>query len=238
MSKRKCIGARNLVTGADFAVSRRFLRRTRCRRAAAGNRQLPEELMTSRPWVVALLMTSLTGCGYNQIQALDERAEEAKSNIGVELQARNQLIPNLVATVEGAAEFERGTFTDVAEARSGLTQAERAVSQAVESGDVGEIAAADQAMTRQIGTFINLAVEAYPQLSATQNFHGLQDQLAESENRIAVARRDYNQATAEYNTYIRQFPATITARVTGATRKEPYEAPAGSEAAPKVEFGK
>lgn len=195
--------------------------------------------MTSRPWVVALLMTtSLTGCGYNQIQALDERAEEAKSNIGVELQARNQLIPNLVATVEGAAEFERGTFTDVAEARSGLSEAESAVAQAVEGGDVAEIAAADQAMTRQIGTFINLAVEAYPQLSATQNFQALQDQLAESENRIAVARRDYNQTAAEYNTYIRQFPAVVTAKVTGAARKELYEAPAGSEEAPKVEFNK
>ena len=180
----------------------------------------------------------LSGCGYNQIQQLDERAEQAKSNIGVELTARNQLIPNLVATVEGAAEFERGTFTDVAQARSGLREAEQAVSKAVESGDVGQIATADAAMTRQIGTFINVAVESYPQLRATQNFQQLQDQLAESENRIAVARRDYNEAAREYNTYIRQFPAALTARVTGAERKEPYEAPAGSEAAPKVEFGK
>ena len=81
-------------------------------------------------------------------------------------------------------------------------------------------------------------MESYPQLTATQNFRALQDQLAESENRIAVARRDYNQAAREYNTYIRQFPAAITARVSGAERKEPYQEPAGSEAAPKVEFGK
>ena len=195
--------------------------------------------MRSRPWLAALLVSvSLSGCGYNRIQSLDEAAEEAKSNIGVELTARNQLIPNLVATVEGSAEFERGTFTDVARARSGLQEAQQAVAGAVESGDVGQIAAADQALTRQIGTFINVAVESYPQLSATQNFRALQDQLAESENRIAVARRDYNETAREYNTYIRQFPAAITARVTGAERKEPYEAPAGSEAAPKVEFGK
>jgi LemA protein len=195
--------------------------------------------MRSRSWLAALLVSvSLSGCGYNQIQSLDERAEEAKSNIGVELTARNQLIPNLVATVEGAAEFERGTFTDVAQARSGLQEAQQAVAGAVESGDVAQLAAADQALTRQIGTFINVAVESYPQLSATQNFRALQDQLAESENRIAVARRDYNEAAREYNTYIRRFPAAITARVTGADRKEPYEAPAGSEAAPKVDFGK
>ena len=194
--------------------------------------------MRSRLWMVALLFAGVSGCGYNQIQALDERAEEAKSNIGVELQARNQLIPNLVATVEGAAEFERGTFTEVAQARAGLREAEQAVSRAVEEGDVAEIAAADQALTRQIGTFINVAVESYPQLRATQNFQALQDQLAESENRIAVARRDYNEAAREYNTYIRQFPQALTARATGAERKEPYEAPAGAEEAPKVEFGK
>ena len=192
-------------------------------------------------WRTTMLMlltaVSLSGCGYNRIQALDERAEEAKSNIGVELQARNQLIPNLVATVEGAAEFERGTFTDVAQARAGLQEAEQAVGRAVEGGDVETIAAADEALTRQIGTFINVAVEAYPQLSATQNFQALQDQLAESENRIAVARRDYNQTVQEYNTYIRQFPAAITARVTGAQRRESYEAPAGAEQAPTVEFG-
>jgi LemA protein len=184
------------------------------------------------------LTMSLSGCGYNQIQSLDERAEEARSNIGVELQARNQLIPNLVATVEGAAEFERGTFMGVAQARSGLSEAEQAVSRAVQTGDVEEMAAADAALTRQIGTFINVAVEAYPQLRATQNFQALQDQLAESENRIAVARRDYNETVRAYNTYVRQFPQAITARATGAERKEPYEAPAGAEQTPTVQFGR
>jgi LemA protein len=106
----------------------------------------------------------------------------------------------------------------------------------VQSGDVGALQQADAAQARSIGTFINVAVEAYPQLRAQQNFQGLQDQLAESENKIAVARRDYNEAVRQYNTYIRQFPAAITARVTGAERKEPYQAPAGSEAPPKVQF--
>lgn len=186
--------------------------------------------------LVAAMLLPLGGCGYNRIQALDERTSELKSNIGVELTNRNQLIPNLVATVQGAAQFERGTFTDVAKARSGLQEAQQAVSKAVQSGNVDQMSQADAALTRQIGTFLNVAVEAYPQLRATQNFTMLQDQLAESENRISVARRDYNQAVREYNTYIRQFPQAVTARATGAERKEPYQEPAGSEQPPKVEF--
>lgn len=195
--------------------------------------------------VLALVLgLSLTGCGYNRIQELDERAEQARSNIGVQLTARNQLIPNLVATVKGAAEFERGTFTEVARARAGqLAAAEQQLNQtrtqtqsAVESGDVQQLQAADAAAARSIGTYLNIAVEAYPQLRATQNFTGLQDQLAESENKIARARTDYNESVRDYNTYIRQFPAVITARVTGAERKQPYQAPAGSEQAPTVDF--
>lgn len=187
---------------------------------------------------LALLLLPLAGCGYNRIQALDERVEELRSNIEVELTNRAQLIPNLVATVEGAAEFERGTFTEVAQARAGLQQAEQQVENAVRQGGVDDLAAAEASLNRQIGTFINVAVEAYPQLRATESFRALQDQLTESENRIAVARRDYNQAVREHNTYIRQFPQAITARVTGAERKEPYDAPAGVETPPVVDFGR
>lgn len=179
----------------------------------------------------------LTGCGYNRIQSLDERTEELKSNIEVEMTNRNQLIPNLVATVEGAADFERGTFTDVARARAGLTAAQEQVSAAVESGDAEALAAADAALTSQLRGFLNVSVEAYPQLRATESFMALQDQLAESENRISVARRDYNAAVREYNTYVRQFPQAITARIIGAERKEPFEAPAGVETPPVVDFG-
>lgn len=194
---------------------------------------------------VLSLALSLGGCGYNRIQALDERAEQARANIGVALQNRNQLIPNLVATVKGAAEFERGTYTDVARARAGqlpaaeqqLSQAQRQLDQAVSSRNVNQMEQADAAVTRQIGTYLNIAVEAYPQLRATQNFTALQDQLAESENKIARARQDYNEAVQQYNTYIRSFPQTITARISGADRKEPYQAPAGAETAPTVDFG-
>ena len=195
--------------------------------------------------VLAVVGLSLGGCGYNRIQELDEAAEQAKSNIGVQLTARNQLIPNLVATVKGAAEFERGTQTDIARARAGqltaaeqqLTQARQQSQAAVQSGDVAQLQQADAATARSIGTYLNIAVEAYPQLRATQNFTGLQDQLSESENKIAQARTDYNEAVRVYNSYIRQFPQAMTARVTGAERKQPYQAPAGSETAPTVDFG-
>ena len=187
--------------------------------------------------LLALALT-FSGCGYNRIQQLDERAEQQKANIGVQLTARNQLIPNMVATVQGAAEFERGTFTEVARARAGLEQAGQQVEQAVRAGDVDQMSEADAAVAGQMRNFINIAVEAYPQLRATENFRALQDQLAESENRIAVARQDYNEAVRDYNSYIRQFPQAITARVTGAERKEPYQAPAGSEQAPTVDFSR
>ena len=194
--------------------------------------------MRLRTIMLALLLSApLTGCGYNRIQTLDERTEELKSNIGVELQARNQLIPNLVATVQGAAEFERGTFTEVARARSGLQQAQQQVSQAVQSGDVGQMSQADAALSGQLRTFLNISVESYPQLRATQNFTALQDQLAESENKIALARRDYNEAVRVYNSYIRQFPQALTARVSGAARKEPYQPPANADQTPTVDFG-
>ena len=195
--------------------------------------------------IALTLALSLGGCGYNRIQELDERAEQARSNIGVALQNRNQLIPNLVATVKGAAEFERGTYTDVARARAGqlpaaeaqLTQARQQMDQAVRANNVGQMQAADAAVTRQIGTYLNIAVEAYPELRATQNFAALQDQLAESENKISRARQDYNEAVQQYNTYIRSFPQAITAKVSGAQRKEPYQPPAGSDQAPTVDFG-
>jgi LemA protein len=194
--------------------------------------------MRARLLLVPAAIMLLGGCGYNRIQALDERTEELKSNIGVELTNRNQLIPNIVATVQGAADFERGTFTDVARARSGMEQAQQEVSEAVQRGDVERMSAADAELTRQIGTYLNIAVERYPELRATQNFAMLQDQLAESENRISVARRDYNESVREYNTYVRQFPQAMTARIIGAGRKEPFQPPAGVEQPPVVEFGR
>jgi LemA protein len=194
----------------------------------------------TRPLLLLLaLALPLSGCGYNQIQALDENVEGRRADIEAELLRRNDLIPNLVATVDEAARFEQETFTQVAEARAGVTRAREEMARAV-AGDVpaDELARASSAVTENLRLFLNVSVEAYPQLTANRSFMALQDELTETENRIAVARRDYNESVQGYNTYIRQFPQAITARVIGAGRRAPFEAPAGVETPPRVEFGR
>jgi LemA protein len=194
--------------------------------------------MKARRWALALAVLTLSGCGYNRIQALDEQTNQQKANISTELMRRNDLIPNLVATVDEVAKFERGTFTDVAKARSGLDAARQQMATAVKgNAPTADISKANAAVTDNLRQFLNISVEAYPQLKANQNFMALQDELTETENRIAVARRDYNESVQQYNTYIRTFPQAMTAKVIGAHRKEPFEAPASAEAAPKVQFG-
>lgn len=196
-----------------------------------------ETMRTLRTVLALTLLLPLGGCGYNRIQELEERVDQTQADIESELVRRNDLIPNIVATVDEAAEFEQETFTRVAEARAGLTQSRDQLASAVQ-GDAppGELSRAAAAVGENLRLFLNVAVEAYPQLSATQNFQRLQDELAETENRINVARRDYNESVATYNTYIRQFPQTITARVIGAERRDPFEAPASAREAPQVQF--
>ncbi|MGQ0815558.1 MAG: LemA family protein [Gemmatimonadota bacterium] len=195
--------------------------------------------MMARRLVMLLAVLTLSGCGYNRIQELDEQTNQQKSNIETELMRRNDLIPNLVATVEEAASHERGTFTEVARARSGLTQSRESLANAVQ-GNAGtdEVARANAAVTDNLRLFLNVAVEAYPQLQANQNFRALQDELTETENRISVARRDFNESVTAYNTYIRRFPTSLTAKVIGADRKEQFQAPASAQQAPRVEFGR
>ncbi|MEO5511134.1 MAG: LemA family protein [Longimicrobiales bacterium] len=178
----------------------------------------------------------LSGCGYNKIQELDEQTSQMSGNIQTELQRRNDLIPNLVATVDQAAKFESTTQTRVAEARSGLTASREQMTKALAGANPDELAAANQAVSTNLRSFLNVSIEAYPDLKSNQNFIRLQDELTETENRISVSRRDYNTAVNSYNTYIRKFPAAITAKVTGAKAKKPFAADPGASAAPKVEF--
>jgi LemA protein len=190
-----------------------------------------------RRWLGLPLVALLAGCGYNQIQTLDERVNQQRANISTELQRRNDLIPNLVATVDQAAKFERETQTRIAEARSGLTQSSAQLNNALQSNaSTEELSQASAAVGENLRNFINISVEAYPELKSNANFIRLQDELTETENRLAVSRRDYNESVASYNTYIRRFPQVVTARVIGAERKEPFEVPAGAAEAPRVEF--
>ncbi|HEY8175109.1 MAG TPA: LemA family protein [Gemmatimonadaceae bacterium] len=183
-----------------------------------------------RRWLVVALAVLTTGCGYNRIQKLDETAQAYQSQIEVQLQRRADLIPNLVQTVKGYAQHEEQVFTQVAQARSGLLGA-------VKSGDPEQMANANAQLTSVLGRLFAVA-EAYPNLKADQSFIRLQDELTGTENRIAVARSDYNAAVNEYNAYIRQFPAVITAKITGAKPRKYFTAAAGTTEAPKVDFSK
>ena len=175
------------------------------------------------------LLLGVAGCGYNQIQKLDEGAVVAQKQISVQLQRRADLVPNLVNTVKGYAQHEEAVFTQVAQARAGLAGA-------IQTNDPQQMATANASLTGALGRLIAIA-EAYPQLKADQGFLRLQDELAGTENRIATSRNDYNQAVQTYKTYIRTFPQAITAKVTGAKARTYFEAAPGSEVAPTVDFG-
>src|SRR5882762_3166668 len=181
-------------------------------------------------WLSPLIL-ALAGCGYNQIQRLDENAQQAKQQISVQLQRRADLVPNLVNTVKGYAQHEEAVFTQVAQARAGLAGA-------IQTGDPGQMATANNQLTGALGRLLAIS-EAYPQLKADQAFLRLQDELTGTENRIAVARSDYNRTVQEYNTYIRRFPAVITAKVTGAKPRAYFEVTTpGAREVPTVDFSK
>jgi LemA protein len=180
--------------------------------------------------LVLLVPLVISGCGYNRIQTLDEQAAQAKQQIEVQLQRRADLVPNLVNTVKGYAAHEEAVFTQVANARAGLAGA-------IRSGDPAQQATADAQLTGALGRLLAIS-EAYPQLKADQTFLRLQDELSGTENRIAVSRSDYNAAVNAYNAYIRAFPQKVTAVVTGAKPRVYYDAPAGSDVAPTVDFSK
>lgn len=170
-----------------------------------------------------------TGCGYNTMQRLDEQVNQAKGDIQAQLQRRADLIPNLVNTVKGFAEQEKEIFTEVANARSRLAGA-------VQTGDVSEMAQANAALSAPLGRLLAIS-EAYPELKSDQNFLRLQDELTGTENRISVARQDYNAAVSEFNAYIRQFPQNLTAKVFGLSEpREYFEAEPGATDVPKVQF--
>ncbi len=179
--------------------------------------------------VFALGVLLLTGCGYNRIQSLDEQANAYKSQIEVQLQRRADLVPNLVETVRGYAKHEENVFTEVTEARAKLGGA-------IQTGDLQQMAGANQTLTGALGRLIAVS-EAYPQLKANENFKMLQDQLEGTENRIATARTDYNAAVQTYNAYIRQFPQVLTAKAIGKGTREYFEVTgAEKREAPQVKF--
>jgi LemA protein len=177
-----------------------------------------------------MLALLLAGCGYNRIQTLDEQVNGFESQIKVQLQRRADLVPNLVETVKGYAQQEQTIFLGVAEARSHLGSA-------IQSGDLAQMATANQGLTGALSRLIAVS-ENYPQLKSNENFKALQDQLEGTENRISTARNDYNTSVQGYNTYIRQFPVVITAKVLGKKPRMYFDLTTASAAdAPHVNFG-
>ena len=184
--------------------------------------------MNARTWMVAALALTAS-CGYNTIQTYDEQVNAAEAQIKVQLQRRADLIPNLVATVKGYAKHEQTVFADVADARAKLAGA-------VQTGDLQQMATANANLTAPLGRLLAIA-EAYPQLKSNENFRALQDQLEGTENRIAVARQDYNDAVNRYNAYIRRIPQVFTAKVIGKGPRTYFDLQSpGAAEAPKVNF--
>jgi LemA protein len=182
--------------------------------------------------IVALivLLALMVGGGYithrNQMVALNEQVKSNWSEVDVNLQRRADLIPNLVETVKGYAAQEQTVFNDIAKARASLLGAQT---------PEGKMAANNQ-LDGALGRLL-LIVENYPQLKSNENFLRLQDELAGTENRIAVARKRYNDSLQGYNTYIGQFPNNIYARWAGFQRNNAYfQASEASREAPKVAF--
>lgn len=177
--------------------------------------------------VAAVILTS--GCGYNTIQTMDEQVNQAQGQVQTQLQRRADLIPNLVETVRGVAKQETTVYSSIANARARL-------SGAVQSGNVGQMAEANNQLSQGLGRLLAI-VENYPELRSSESFQQLQAQLEGTENRIAVARQDYNTAVGEFNGYIRRFPYNLTARMFGMGKpREYFEAAGEARDAPRVQF--
>ena len=175
--------------------------------------------------LVLLAALPLTGCSYNRFVGQEEAIKAQWAQVENQLQRRNDLIPNLVETVKGYAQHEEGVFKEIAEARSRLLAAK---------SPEESIQAANQ-QTGALGRLLAIA-ESYPQLRANEQFNRLMDELAGTENRIAVERMRYNEKVQEYDTSRRQFPANLTAKLFGFKEYPFFQAPAEAKQVPKVNF--
>ena len=183
-----------------------------------------------------LAALSLAGCGLNSVPTAEENVNAKWGHVQSEYQRRADLVPNLVETVKGYAQQEREVLTEVTNARARASSVQIS---AEDLDDPAKVRAFNDAQTQLGGSLGRLLAtfEAYPDLKSNQNFLTLQSQIEGTENSILVARRDYNEAVQSYNTTIRTFPDAIGAKIFyGAKPKVPFEAAAGAQEAPKVDF--
>lgn len=181
--------------------------------------------------VVLVLIVGLIGGAigiYNRLQLLDETVNSQWAQVENQLQRRSDLIPNLVATVKGYAAHEKSIFVGVADARANLAGA-------VKKGDIKGISKANADFNSSLSRLLAIA-ENYPQLKADRNFMALQDEIAGTENRIAVARKDYNESVKQINGIVRTFPTSIIAGFANIKSREYFEVEPAKTEVPKVSF--
>lgn len=186
-------------------------------------------------FIAIVAMFSLTSCStYNNMVTMEEGVRSAWSNVETQYQRRSDLIPNLVSTVKGYAAHEQSTLSAVVDARAKATSVTLSPEE-LTAENMAQYQQAQSAVTSALGRLIAIS-ENYPDLKANQNFLELQAQLEGTENRITVARKEFNDATQAYNVAVRRFPANIVAMIFGFDQKPYFEAEAGTSTAPKVEF--
>ncbi len=181
-----------------------------------------------------MVAMSFSSCGYNSIVQLDEDTKAKWGAVQSQYQRRADLIPNLVATVKGVANFEKSTLVEVTEARAKATSIQVDPNKLTPE-NVQQFQQAQGQLSTALGRLL-VASEAYPTLRANDNFTALQGQLEGTENRISVARLDFNNAVQAYNSKIRTFPNNLTSKMFGFSPKGYFEADAAAKNAPKVEF--
>lgn len=187
---------------------------------------------------VLIVLIGIAACAssYNRLVALSQNADSKWAQVESVYQRRADLIPNLVATVSGAANFEKSTLVEVTQARASVGKVQ--INATTAPSNAAQLAQFDQAQGQLSSALSRLmvVVERYPDLTATENFRDLQAQLEGTENRIAVARMDFNQAVQDYDTAINSFPAVLYAGAMHFQEKPYFSAAPGAETAPKVQF--
>ncbi|WP_153731854.1 LemA family protein [Sporosarcina obsidiansis] len=182
------------------------------------------------PLVVVIILVVLAAVmivpSYNKLVNLDEDVDQAYAQVETQLQRRMDVIPNLVSTVKGYASHEKEVLENIANARSKMAGAQGPEEQA----------AADSELSSALSRLL-VVVENYPDLKANQNFQQLMDELAGTENRIAVARKDYNDVVSVYNRKVKRFPGKMIASIFGFDEKEYFKADEGAKQPPTVDFG-
>lgn len=186
--------------------------------------------------VLAVLVgtMSLSSCSYNSMVTADENIKGKWGEVQTQYQRRADLIPNLVATVKGEANFEKSTLTDVVQARAKATSIQVDASKLTPES-IQQYQAAQGQLSTALGRLLSVT-ENYPTLRANDAFRGLQVQLEGTENRIGIARKDFNEAVQAYNGKIRSFPANLTAKMFGFKEKGYFQADPASAKAPDVKF--